>query len=430
MLFACLEAPASGGATGTADAAAVLDALPGLPDQAVRAGGLAARADLPRGHRGVGRRGVRHRRPGHTSNGTAARTPSTPSERSDGSLHTRQHRGALLHHPVDGRRLWDFQPDRVPEREWTMEPEVREYLIDVYGPAALPFATRFGSRRSGSARTSWPPSTRCTRRTAAPREPWRSGDLLLARRQPAHRAQPRAVRRSRARSSPRSATPARLADCAPTAGWASDDRLRTHLLRDPRQPGVHQAPAGASETAELIDGPPTGCDGAGDGVNPPYVLPALRPAHRPDHRALPASLGGPPRVDGLKRSPASREHRVGAAGVGRADLNDPDTGYPARLPGEFADQRHPHRVVRGARGRPAQPRRQRGPPVGFVGTGPIARHIHTHLAATGWEFDEIGVHDLSADSATGFRGYLERSAVKGRITLHGVQPNASCAPAT
>jgi hypothetical protein len=42
--------------------------------------------------------------------------------------------------------------------------------------------------------------------------------------------------------------------------------------------------------------------------------------------------------------------------------------------------------------------------------GLIARYIHAFLAATGWTFGEIGVHDLSAGSAAGFRGYLEQSA--------------------
>ena len=45
--------------------------------------------------------------------------------------------------------------------------------------------------------------------------------------------------------------------------------------------------------------------------------------------------------------------------------------------------------------------------MGFIGTGLIARYIHTFLTGTGWSFDEIGVHDLSADSAAGFCGYLE-----------------------
>jgi cysteine synthase len=43
---------------------------------------------------------------------------------------------------------------------------------------------------------------------------------------------------------------------------------------------------------------------------------------------------------------------------------------------------------------------------------------HGFLAGTGWAFDEIGVHDLSASSAAGFRGYLEQSGAGGRITVH------------
>jgi ornithine cyclodeaminase len=57
--------------------------------------------------------------------------------------------------------------------------------------------------------------------------------------------------------------------------------------------------------------------------------------------------------------------------------------------------------------------------VGFIGTGLIARYVHTYLAGTGWSFDEVGVHDLSADSAAGFRGYLEQSGTSGRLTVHG-----------
>jgi N-[(2S)-2-amino-2-carboxyethyl]-L-glutamate dehydrogenase len=65
-----------------------------------------------------------------------------------------------------------------------------------------------------------------------------------------------------------------------------------------------------------------------------------------------------------------------------------------------------------SRGRP-RPRR-----VGFVGAGLIARYIHTFLAGTGWSFDEVGVYDLSADSATGFRGYLEQFGTAGRVTVY------------
>jgi N-[(2S)-2-amino-2-carboxyethyl]-L-glutamate dehydrogenase len=160
--------------------------------------------------------------------------------------------------------------------------------------------------------------------------------------------------------------------------------------------------------------------GAGDSVNPPSYF--LRFPDRPTARiiALPASIGGPIRVDGLKWISSFPENV--AAGIPRASavliLNDHDTGYPfACLESSIISATRTaasaalgaDRLTRG-RVRPAR--------VGFVGTGLIARYIHTFLAGTGWSFDEIGVHDLSADSAEGFRGHLQRSGVAGRITVH------------
>jgi N-[(2S)-2-amino-2-carboxyethyl]-L-glutamate dehydrogenase len=164
--------------------------------------------------------------------------------------------------------------------------------------------------------------------------------------------------------------------------------------------------------------------GAGDSVNPPSYF--LRFPDRPASRiiALPASIGGPARVDGLKWI-SSFPQNV-AAGVPRASavliLNDHDTGYPfaclessiisatrtaasAALAADWLS-----REREGGGGRPVR--------IGFFGTGLIARYIHTFLAATGWRFHETGVHDVSADSAAGFRGYLEQSGTGGRITVH------------
>ena len=160
--------------------------------------------------------------------------------------------------------------------------------------------------------------------------------------------------------------------------------------------------------------------GAGDSVNPPSYF--LRFPDRPSSRiiALPASIGGPVRVDGLKWISSFPENV--AAGVPRASavliLNDHDTGYPfACLEASIISATRTAASAALAadwlsRGRP-RPRR-----VGFVGVGLIARYIHTFLAGTGWSFDEIGVHDLSADSAAGFRGYLEQSGTAGRVRVH------------
>jgi ornithine cyclodeaminase len=160
--------------------------------------------------------------------------------------------------------------------------------------------------------------------------------------------------------------------------------------------------------------------GAGDSVNPPSYF--LRFPDRPTARiiALPASIGGDVRVDGLKwisSFPDNVEH-----GIPRASavliLNDHDTGYPfACLESSIISATRTAASAASAadwltRGRPRPTR------VGFFGVGLIARYISTFLTGTGWSFDEIGVFDLSADSAAGFRGHLEQSATGARVTVH------------
>ncbi|MBL1084167.1 2,3-diaminopropionate biosynthesis protein SbnB [Streptomyces actinomycinicus] len=160
--------------------------------------------------------------------------------------------------------------------------------------------------------------------------------------------------------------------------------------------------------------------GAGDSVNPPSYF--LRFPDRPTARiiALPASLGGSVHVDGVKWISSFPENV--SAGLPRASavliLNDHDTGYPfaclessvisatrtaasAALAADWLSR---------TRSRPTR--------VGFVGTGLIARYIHTFLAGTGWTFDAVGVHDLSTDSTAGFCGYLKESGATGQVTVH------------
>jgi N-[(2S)-2-amino-2-carboxyethyl]-L-glutamate dehydrogenase len=160
--------------------------------------------------------------------------------------------------------------------------------------------------------------------------------------------------------------------------------------------------------------------GVGDSVNPPSYF--LRFPDRPSSRiiALPASIGGPARVDGLKWISSFPENV--AAGVPRASavliLNDHDTGYPfACLESSIISATRTAASAALAadwlsRSRP-RPRR-----VGFVGVGLIARYIHQFLAGTGWSFDEIGVHDLSAESAAGFRGYLQQVDTANQVRVY------------
>ncbi|GAA1006434.1 MULTISPECIES: 2,3-diaminopropionate biosynthesis protein SbnB [Streptomyces] len=163
--------------------------------------------------------------------------------------------------------------------------------------------------------------------------------------------------------------------------------------------------------------------GAGETVNPPSYF--LRFPDRPTSRiiALPASVGGPVRVDGLKWISSFPDNV--SSGLPRASavliLNDHDTGYPfACLESSIISATRTAASAALAadwltRNRPRPTR------VGFFGTGLIARYIHTFLTGTGFVFDSVGVYDLSADSAAGFCGYLQKAAESGQsadITVH------------
>ncbi|MFF3848230.1 2,3-diaminopropionate biosynthesis protein SbnB [Streptomyces sp. NPDC002328] len=159
---------------------------------------------------------------------------------------------------------------------------------------------------------------------------------------------------------------------------------------------------------------------AGDTVNPPSHF--LRFPDRPTSRiiALPASIGGETPVDGLKWISSFPQNVT--AGVPRASavlvLNDHDTGYPfACMEASIVSATRTAASAALAADRLSAGRR-RPARVGFVGTGLIARYVHTFLVGTGWSFDAVGVHDLSADSADGFRGYLEQSGAPGDIVVH------------
>jgi ornithine cyclodeaminase len=99
-------------------------------------------------------------------------------------------------------------------------------------------------------------------------------------------------------------------------------------------------------------------------------------------------------------------------------LNDHDTGYPfACLESSIISATRTAASAalaadRLSRGRPRPTR------VGFFGTGLIARYIHTFLTGTGWSFEAVGVHDVSADSAAGFRGYLSQAGTTAPVTVH------------
>lgn len=174
MLFACLTAATDGGATPVADAAAVLRALPTeLVDRFERVGWMLIRnynddigASFAEAFGSDDRRAVeRYCR----SNGIAFEWQP------DGALRTWQRRSAVIAHPLTGQRCWFNQIAFL--NEWTMNPEVHDYLVDVYGEDGLPFNTRFGNGDPIGADIVQVINDVYEAHTA--RERWQPGDLML-----------------------------------------------------------------------------------------------------------------------------------------------------------------------------------------------------------------------------------------------------------
>ena len=209
MLFACLAAPSDGGTTGVADSVSVLAALP---------------ADLVERFEGEGWLLIRNFNDeigasvaeafGSDDRATVERYCRENGIRFEwqpgGGLRTWQRRSAVVRHPLTGQKCWFNQIAFLSE--WTLDPELREYLVDVYGADALPFTTRFGNGDPIGADVVELINHAYDAHTV--REPWQTGDLMLVDNiRSAHSREPF--------SGPRQvlvalADPVRLADCGPT----------------------------------------------------------------------------------------------------------------------------------------------------------------------------------------------------------------------
>ena len=209
LLFACLSPPTAGGATAVADSPTVLDALPTeLVNRFEREGWLLARSYNDE-------IGASYAEAFGTEDRAAVerycRANAIAFEwQPDGGLRTRQRRSAVVRHPVTGQRCWFNQIPFL--NEWTIAPEVREYLVDVYGAEGLPFNTRYGNGDPIGEDVVELLNTVYEANTA--REPWQAGDLLLVDNvRTAHSREPF--------EGPREvlvamADAVRLADCSPT----------------------------------------------------------------------------------------------------------------------------------------------------------------------------------------------------------------------
>ena len=174
MLFGCLTAPTAGGATAVSDSPTVLEALPkGLTERFERDGWLLTRSYNDEIGATVAE-----------AFGTEDRAAVESYCRSnaigfewqpDGGLRTWQRRRAVVGHPVTGKRCFFNQIAFL--NEWTIDPEVREYLVEMYGEDGLPFNTGFGSGEPLTAEIVELINQVYEANTV--REPWQAGDLML-----------------------------------------------------------------------------------------------------------------------------------------------------------------------------------------------------------------------------------------------------------
>jgi alpha-ketoglutarate-dependent taurine dioxygenase len=209
MLFACLSAPTRGGATAVSDSRAVLNALPAdLVARFEQDGWMLTRsyndeigASVAEAF-GTDDRGAVE---------SYCRANAIGFEwQPDGGLRTWQRRSAVVHHPMTGQRCWFNQIAFL--NEWTIDPEVREYLVEMYGADGLPFNTRFGNGDPIGEDVVELLNQVYVDNTV--REPWQAGDLMLV-------DNIRTAHSREAYEGPREvlvgmADAVRLADCAPT----------------------------------------------------------------------------------------------------------------------------------------------------------------------------------------------------------------------
>jgi alpha-ketoglutarate-dependent taurine dioxygenase len=174
MMFACHTPPTEGGATAVADSPTVLDALPAeLTERFEREGWL-----LTRNYNEDIGASVAEAFGTDDPDSVAGYCRANAIDfewQPDGGLRTWQRRSAVARHPVTGQRCWFNQIAFL--NEWTIAPEIREYLVDMYGADGLPFNTRFGNGDPITEDIVVLLNQVYDAHTV--REPWQAGDLML-----------------------------------------------------------------------------------------------------------------------------------------------------------------------------------------------------------------------------------------------------------
>jgi alpha-ketoglutarate-dependent taurine dioxygenase len=174
LLFGCLTAPQSGGATPVADVRRVLTLVPPAVEKRVRASGwLLERAYSE--HLSL---------PWQTAFATDRREDVERycdehlisfEWQPSGALRTSQRRPGIIRHPSTGEEVWFNH--LAFWSEWALDKDIREALVGEFGREGLPFRTRFGD---GAELTLDDLAQLQEAYVAATvRRAWQPGDLLL-----------------------------------------------------------------------------------------------------------------------------------------------------------------------------------------------------------------------------------------------------------
>lgn len=173
LLFCCLIAPDEGGATPVADCRRVLSGLPAELAERFRRCGWAL-------HRSYGEHISLDWRTAFGTDQQADVERYCDDNRISyvwrgDDLRTVQRRAATIHHPRTGDEVW-FNHVAF-WNAWSLDPDIRDVLVDELGADGLPFGTTFGDGTPLTAEEVGQLDE--AYRAATVRETWRSGDLMI-----------------------------------------------------------------------------------------------------------------------------------------------------------------------------------------------------------------------------------------------------------
>lgn len=218
LVFGCLTAPETGGATPVTDVRSVLQQIPPALLGKFRDRGWALTRNYV-DHLGLAWTTAFATEDRKVVSGYCDENLIAHEWCGDGHLKTVQRRSAVITHPGNGQEVWFNHA--VFWSEWSLDPDVREVLREELGAGNLPFSTSFGDGEPISESDNGLIDEAYQRATV--RESWKPGDVMIVDNiLAAHGREP--FRGSR-KIAVAMGDPVDLADCRPTvpplAGFAS-----------------------------------------------------------------------------------------------------------------------------------------------------------------------------------------------------------------